>query len=90
MCLDAALSELGVEIVGHSWSKIDHTSFLSSLFFHFFEFLKFLLLDDVGKFFTYQFKFLLVEDVDGLIQLVVQPIVLKHLFGGGSLLWHFL
>lgn len=76
MRLNTALRKLCIQIIWHPWCKINHFSILSSFLFHLFEFFQFLLLDNVSKFFTYQFKFLLIEYVNLFIEIVVQPLML--------------
>jgi hypothetical protein len=76
MRLDAAFSEFGIEVMRHSGCKVEQIAFLSCFLFHFFEFFKLLLLNDICELLTNELELLLVEDIDMLIQILIEPFML--------------
>ena len=51
---------------------------------------QFFLLQHIGEFLPYKLQLLLIEYIDMLIDVIVEPGVIEHLVGGGSLLRDFL
>lgn len=90
MSLDAALRKLGVEVVWPPRCLVQQITILCGLFFHLSKLFELLLLHHIGELFANQLQLLLVEDVNVLIEVLVEPLMLQHLLGSSSLFWYFL
>lgn len=65
-------------------------SLLLQLLLLLFEIPQLFLLQYIGEFFPYKLQLLLIKYINVLINIVVEPRVVQHLVGCGSLLWDFL
>ena len=83
--LDAAFSELCVQVFRSSGCKVFRQAFIGYLGFLFVELLELLLLEDVSELLADELELLLVEDVDVLSCLVIKPFMREHILSSCSL-----
>ena len=93
MGLDAALGKLGVKIVISSGSlMVGQVSVgrVNEALLLLLEFAKLLLLKDVRELLTDELELLLIEYIDVLVNIIVQPRMLQDILSCSSLPWHLL